>query len=170
MLRMLLLGCVLAGLAACATTDDALLPWPGYDSISLTVGPCYGPCPIYDLVISSDGTVRFREGNYQGPRRLKTRNVGVEGYQAVAEALAPYRLPNRLPQCMVSSTDSQEYTIVWTSPSGGSETLPHYGGDTCPESEKLTLVIQTIPALAGVSDWLRDAQNSAESQWYGRGQ
>lgn len=168
MLRMVLLGCVLAVLAACATTDDALLPQPGYDSISLTVGPCYGPCPIYDLVIASDGSVRFRDRDYQGPRRLKRRDVGAERYQAVAEALAPYRPPNRLPECLISSTDAQEYTIVWTSPSGGSETLPHYSGDTCPESEELTQVLQTVPALAGVADWLRDARSSAERQWYGR--
>lgn len=156
MLRMLLSLTVVLGTTACATTDETLLPQAGYDTISVSVGPCYGPCPIYAVVIASDGHVRFQGRDYQRPRRLQAKFVGVARYQGVADALAPYRPPNRLPECLETSTDAQFYTIVWTDRAGTSTTLNHYSGDTCPESVKLSEVLRTIPTLAAVSQWLRE--------------
>lgn len=150
----ILLPIVLLGLMACASGPTEL-PQSGYDKISISVGACYGPCPMYNLVIASNGSVRFQDWGYQGPRgTVKTRTLGTEGYEAVADALAAYRPPNALPECLESETDAQDFTIVWTDRSGSSASLYHYGGDVCPASEELTRVLYTIPALSGVSEWL----------------
>lgn len=151
----ILLPIVLLGLMACASRGAAELPRSGYDTISISVGACYGPCPMYNLVIASNGSVRFQDWGYQGARGpLKTRTLGAEGYEAVADALAAYRPPNALPECLETETDAQDFTIVWTDRSGSSASLHHYGGDVCPASEELTRVLYRIPELSGVSQWL----------------
>ncbi|WP_125256786.1 DUF6438 domain-containing protein [Brevundimonas fluminis] len=151
----LLIVAVLTGLASCATVGDELAAEPGHDVIRVSVGPCYGPCPIYDLVIASNGVARFRARTFQRAGRVQTRVVGVERYEAVATALAAYRPPNTLPPCGEGWTDAQEYTITWTDRSGETVQLDHYSGDGCPESEALTDVLLTIPTVAGVADLVR---------------
>jgi hypothetical protein len=155
MLKYLILAATLLGLASCATADEVLAPQPGHDTIRITAGPCNGACPIYDLVISSDGLVRFRGGRDDTRSgEVKIQDVGQERYQAVTDALTPYRPPNAIPTCSVWMTSSEFYTIVWTDPSGASTTLGHYGGFTCSESQELTRILMTVPAMLGIADWV----------------
>lgn len=147
---------VLLSLSACAAADKGLSPVAGADTITVSVGPCFGQCPIYDFAISSNGHVQFRSWNFEGPPNPKSRWVGADRYEAVASALAAYRPPASLPDCSESWTDAQTIDIVWTDRSGRAATLSHYTGDTCPDSEALSQVIETLPDLAGVSQWIKE--------------
>lgn len=155
MLKYLILAATLLGLASCATADEALAPPPGLDAIRLTAGPCSGAYPMYDLVISSDGLVRFRGGRDDTRSgEVKTRDVGQERYQAVTDALTPYRPPNAIPACSGLTTSAESYNIVWMDSSGATATLGHYGGFTCRQSQELTRILMAIPAMLGIAEWV----------------
>jgi len=161
MLKYLVVAVSLLGLVSCATANEALVPQPGHDTISITAGPCNGPCPIYELMISSDGLVRFQAGHegYGGRdranfRQIEARMVVPERFEAVADALAPYRPPNAIPACSELTTSAESYNIVWTDSSGATATLGHYGGFTCPQSQELTRILMAIPAMLGIAEWV----------------
>ena len=79
LLKLLSLICLLLVSATCGSVsfrNDNLganpnpEPIPSDTLITLKRGACYGPCPIYKLMISADGTVV-----YEGQRYVKTAGV-----------------------------------------------------------------------------------------------
>jgi hypothetical protein len=171
MLKYLIVAASLLGLVSCVTANEALIPQPGQDTISINAGPCSGTCPIYELMISSDGLVSFQAGHegYGGRDRTNFRQVRAikvvpEQFEAVAKALEPYRPPNAVPACSELTTSAEIYTIVWTDRTGATATLGHYGGFTCPESEELTRVILAIPAMLGIADWVTQTSEPRSSE------
>lgn len=155
MLKAITASALLLGLAACATapTGEA----PGGETIRLSVGPCFGFCPVYSVQVAPDGAVRFEGERHTTVQGLKEKTVSPGAYQAVARSLASWRPATGTSaetECEQRASDLPSYTVVWTSPAGAATTLRHDGGCMSPRNAQLKAVLQDIPAKLGIKPWL----------------
>lgn len=157
MLKAIAASALLLGLAACATPAASGGSGPGRETISLSVGPCFGFCPVYSVSVAPDGAVRFEGERHTTVKGLKEKTVTPGAYQAVARSLAAWRPAagtTAQTQCEQRATDLPTYVVTWTDPAGVKTTLNHDGGCMSQSNAELKAALQDIPAKLGVEPWL----------------
>ncbi len=101
----------------------------------MSVGPCFGFCPVYEVAITHHpkGAVNFNRSRHTavlGERRPRARPGS---YRAVADGLAPFRPAEGTTaqvECDALVSDAPSYQITWTSADGRATVATHRGG--CP--------------------------------------
>lgn len=91
-LRLTALVAAFTTLAACAvhpgSVKETSLP---ANAIAISVGPCFGFCPVYIVSVTAKGSVEF-EGVWNTVQLgRQTREAGPAGYAKVSQALTGYR-------------------------------------------------------------------------------
>ena len=72
---------------ACATAPAAA----PVETITFETGPCFGACPVYRLVLNSDGGGTFEGRRFTGVAGMRPIRVTPAQYRAFAAELAPLR-------------------------------------------------------------------------------
>lgn len=132
-------------------------PAPAAEDMQIVLhrGPCYGTCPIYDLIIDGDGTVTFRGARFVAPSGLGEHKAQLAPaqLQSLREAFMLsgfFALQDRYQR--PSITDQPSVTLTFRRGTVA-KTIHHSFGDlTAPV--KLLLLEDQIDELVGTRRWL----------------
>lgn len=148
-------------LVACAGNSESARPAPTErDSISMTRGPCFGACPMYEVTVYGDGRVVFRGDRFVAQSGEHTRTIDpteAAALFAAADSIGFFDLPMAItpanPEaCGGSWTDmpSADITVWWA---GLHHEVAHYHG--CPKAPaSLTAFENRIDSVAGTAAWI----------------
>ncbi|AOH84926.1 hypothetical protein AWL63_14120 [Sphingomonas panacis] len=160
----------LAALGACATAAPGVAPAPAAGaptSIAISVGPCFGFCPVYDVRVAADGAVVFTGERHTAVLGTRERRAAPDVYRALAADLAPFRPADgstTAVPCTVSITDMATYTITWTGAAGQQTVATHRGGCREGAGRDLDVVLRAVPQRLGIEDWMRQTTRPGVSR------
>lgn len=139
---------------AAAQRSAATLP----DSIAYRAGPCMGGCPIYEVVVRSDGTGTFEGINFTAVTGRREFRVTPAQYRAYVRHLAPIR-PRRGvvsysgENCREFVTDSSSATATWADRRGNQGLSLNYGCDPR-RNRAMARRLMTAPDLLPIRDYI----------------
>ncbi|MDF0488547.1 DUF6438 domain-containing protein [Sphingomonas sp. H39-1-10] len=159
----------LPALGACATVSPEVTPAPaaGAPTIAISVGPCFGFCPVYDVKVAADGAVAFTGTRHTAVLGTRERRVTPHVYRALAADLAPFRPADgstAAVPCAVTISDMPTYTITWTGPAGQQTVATHRGGCREGEGRDLDIVLRALPQRLGIEEWMRQTTRPGVSR------
>ena len=146
-------------LGACAATThtgDAVASTN--DTITISVGPCFGFCPVYNVTVSPDGTVAFRGQRHTAVVGERHNHVKPASYHRLVTALSAFRPTTGSTSqvaCDATVSDTPSYTITWSGVQGRKTIATHQGGCPGGDGQRLDAVLREIPAQLGIADWLQ---------------
>jgi hypothetical protein len=146
-------------LSACSTTGTApagASKMAQQGSISYSVGPCFGFCPVYSAVLSPGGTVSFEGKRHTTVLGVRTREAGPMAYAQVSALLAPFRPTSGTTAkttCEVEASDGSTYQIIWSMGDGRRTVLDHGLGCRSASNDRLNEALRQIPEKLGIADW-----------------
>ena len=163
----------LAGLAlltSCATLpqDDAAAPdMNGAETIAISVGPCFGFCPVYNVGIVPKGKITFEGLRHTVVLGERQREAGAAAYRALSADLAPYRPQtgtSTAVECEAAISDTSTYTITWTDPHGNQTVARHHRGCSSGPGRALDGLLDSMPSRLGITDWAKQITRPGESR------
>jgi len=137
------------------------------DTIAVSVGPCFGFCPVYTVALSPAGTVTFTGERHTAELGEKTRQASPAEYRALATALAAYRPATGTTgetKCDQRISDQSHSRITWTAPDGTVTTLEHDKGCRSAENDRLNALLQDLPTRLGIEPWARQTTRPGVSR------
>jgi hypothetical protein len=155
---------LLASLNACATTGDRGVDRPSHASdasvaaITVSVGPCFGFCPVYDVTVSEKGDVHFSGKRHTAFVGDRDRTGGAAVYGALARDLATFRPADGTTaqvECTAAISDTSSYTIIWTAADGRKTVATHQRGCIGGPGKALDGVLAKLPGDLGIADWAK---------------
>ena len=154
------LASALLSLGACAATGTPpeTAGQPAAETITVSVGPCFGFCPVYTVSVSPAGMVTFNGERHTTELGEKTRDAGPAEYRALATALAAYRPATGTTgesQCDTRISDQSHTRITWTAPDRTVTTLEHDKGCRSAANDRLNALLQDLPTRLGIEPWAR---------------
>jgi hypothetical protein len=160
----------LVALGACAThqlpMETGAAPVPA-DTISVSVGACFGFCPVYKVSVSPDGTLRFEGERHTATLGVRERRAGPQAYRRLTADLAPFRPAHgataEVP-CDAQVTDTSTYVVTWTAPDGSITTAQHQGHCPSGPGQALDAVLRDLPQRLGITDWARQTSRPGASR------
>ncbi len=163
------IGALLIALAGCSTMNAPATGGAGpvKETISYTVGPCFGFCPVYSLEVSPGGHVAYNGERHTAVIGAKERDAGENAYGDTAKALAAFRPADGATadtQCEQRRTDAQHYVITWTKADGTKTVLQHDRGCMSAKNTELNKALDEIPAKLGVADWAKQQTEPGASR------
>src|SRR3546814_1641195 len=118
--KSVLASVVLTALGGCAAVTPGAVPANGTNvpaSIAISVGPCFGFCPVYDAKIVADGIVSFTGTRHTTVLGTRERRAAPDTYHKLEADLASFRpaagATTEVP-CGAEISDMPTYTITWT--------------------------------------------------------
>ncbi|WAC46785.1 DUF6438 domain-containing protein [Asticcacaulis sp. SL142] len=151
------------GVAALVLGGCAAMPMGGAtpdatETLSVSVGPCFGFCPVYKVSMTPQGLVSYDGERHTAVLGARTLDKGPRGYRAVSQKLSafkPTRGQTADTQCEQRISDQQHYRIVWTAADGTETVLQHDKGCRSPANDQLNKVLESLPQTLGISDWAK---------------
>lgn len=137
------------------------------ESISVSFGPCYGYCPVYDVRIGSNGSVSFHGERHTAVLGDRTVRKSANTYRKAACLLASFRPSAGTTadtQCDDRATDHPHYRIVWKDANGQEAVLLHDRGCRSSANTRLNTAIDQLPNLLGVSRYAKETQRPGTSR------
>lgn len=155
----------LAGCSSPAAHAPVAAP-PAMATIAVSVGPCFGFCPVYSVTVTTGGTITFDGERHTAVLGRRQREGGAVSYQRLSAALAPYRPASGSAQtaCDQKISDQAHYTIQWTAPDGSMTTLEHDKGCRSAANDGLNAALQTLPGQLGIEPWTRQLTRPGASR------
>jgi hypothetical protein len=159
-----------SGLAGCAAgtpsvaTDSKV---DGVRSVSVSVGPCFGFCPVYDLAMDADGTVRFHGVRHTAVSGERSRRAGPDAFRSLATDLARFRPADGTEgrvECDAAVSDTSSYTIGWSGPDGRRAVATLQSGCPAGPGKALEAILRDLPGRLGVGDWAAQTTRPGESR------
>lgn len=160
----------LISLGACASTPQVVTNPPlagSSETIAVSVGPCFGFCPVYDVVLSPNGDVHFSGKRHTAEVGDRDRRSSPEVYRAVADDLATFRPADGTTEhvpCAAAISDTSSYTITWTAADGRRTVGTHQRGCSGGPGQALDSVLATLPNRLGVAAWARQTTRPGSSR------
>lgn len=127
----ILIAAALALPAASAAQPRRATP---VETIVFEAGPCFGTCPVYRVVVNSNGTGTFEGRRHTAATGTRAFRITPRQYQAFARQLAPLR-PARGTiryageRCRSTATDLPSAEVTWRSRRGTQSLYFYYGCD-----------------------------------------
>lgn len=146
-----------AALSACAMIP-ADTPPVGAETISYSVGPCFGFCPVYTVAVTPDGHVAFDGERHTATLGKQEKDGGAQAYRTMSNALAVYRPATGTSadtECESRMSDQQHYRIIWTAPDGTETVLQHDRGCRSKQNDQLNKTLEGLPSKLGIADWAK---------------
>ncbi|ESQ78943.1 DUF6438 domain-containing protein [Asticcacaulis sp. YBE204] len=159
-------GLLASGLAGCATMSGAPAVAIDKETISYSVGPCFGFCPVYAVEVAPSGHLKFTGERHTaeiGPKELDSGKA----YATIAKALNAYRPADGTTaetQCEQRISDQQHYRIVWTKADGTQTVLEHDKGCRSPQNDALNKALEGLPAQLGIEAWTKQTTRPGVSR------
>jgi hypothetical protein len=160
----------LTALGACASVAPGWAPAAGTrapSSIAISVGPCFGFCPVYDVKIAADGAVSFTGTRHTAVLGTRERQAKPQAYRAIASDLAPFRPAGggmAAIQCAVEVSDMPTYTITWIDSAGQKAVATHRGGCREGKGQSLDAVLRELPQRLGIGEWMKQTTRPGVSR------
>lgn len=155
-------------LAACVATTHTGGATAQVDGpVTISVGPCFGFCPVYEVTIRPDGTIDYvgqRHTMVLGDRRGR---VGAATYRELMTDLSAFRPATGSTaqiECAVAVSDTPSYTITWSEPSGRKTIATHQGGCSGGAGQRLDAVLEKLPDRLGIAEWMRQVTRPGVSR------
>ncbi|ESQ88684.1 DUF6438 domain-containing protein [Asticcacaulis benevestitus] len=163
------IGALLVSVGGCSTLNPQ--PSDGaaqqQETISYSVGPCFGFCPVYSVAVTPEGHVAYLGERHTAVLGAKGREAGEKAYDGAATMLAAFRPADGTTadtQCEERRTDAQHYVITWTKPDGTKTVLRHDRGCMSAKNNALNKALDEVPAQLGVADWAKQTTESGASR------
>lgn len=128
------------------------------EAITLSRGPCFGFCPVYQVSVSPGGRVDFegiRHTSVIGPR---SRSAGKDAYRKVRHSLAELRpetgTSHEFP-CPAGHTDTSLLTFEWVSPHGQRTIFRYRMGCPSPHGVRIEKLLAEQLGILQVTEWTR---------------
>ena len=137
------------------------------DSIFVSLGPCFGYCPVYDVQIGSDGSVSFHGERHTAVLGDRTVRKSASTYRRASRLLATFRPTAGTTadtQCDDRVTDHPHYRIVWRDSNGQETVLQHDRGCLSPANARLNAAIDQLPSLLGVGRFAKETRRPGTSR------
>ena len=155
-------------LAACAATTHtgsatAKIAGP----VTISVGPCFGLCPVYEVTVSPDGTVDFVGQRHTAALGERRGRVGAASYRALLTDLSAFRPVTGTTvqiECTAAVTDTPSYTITWSDPDSRKTIATHQGGCPGGAGQRLDAVLQSLPDRLGIAEWMQQVTRPGVSR------
>ena len=166
----LLAPAALLALAGCdmgARPRAAATPAPAMATIAVSVGPCFGFCPVYSVAVTPGGTITFNGERHTAVLGQKLREGGPAAYRALSAALAPYRPATGTvaeTPCDQTVSDQARYHITWTAPDGTVTALDHDRGCRTAAGQALNAALLAMPDQLGIEPWARQTNRPGASR------
>jgi hypothetical protein len=127
---------ILLPIAMALPAASAAQPRPAtpVETIIFETGPCFGMCPVYRVVVNSNGTGTFEGRHHTAVTGTRAFRLRPGQYQAFARHLAPLR-PARGTiryageRCRSTATDLPSAEVTWRSRRGTQGLYFYYGCD-----------------------------------------
>lgn len=157
-------------LGACAADSAGVgsTPAPAAgETIAVSVGPCFGFCPVYQVSIAPGGAVAFvgeRHTEVIGERKAA---AGAATYTAVARDLALFRPADGTTarvECEAAITDTSSTTITWTDAAGRQTVATHQRGCSGGPGKALDDVLGALPERLGIAGWAKQVTRPGVSR------
>ncbi|ATI79972.1 hypothetical protein A6768_08105 [Sphingobium yanoikuyae] len=163
----------LLALGACATVpgspgeETEQGSGPRKETIAVSVGPCFGFCPVYDAKIAPDGTVTFHGERHTATLGDKSRVAGKGTYASISASLAPFRPTDGttgVVPCDAAISDMSSYTITWTDAQGLKTVATHQQGCSGGPGQALDRILKDLPDRLGISAWAKQITRPGTSR------
>ena len=168
---------LLAGLATTVALSGCVTPThtappdvgavPPAGTITVSVGPCFGFCPVYEASIAPGGTVRFTGRRHTAVLRSRSIRADTMPFRRLERDLAPFRPAAGTDvevECTAAVSDTSSYTVVWTEASGTRTSATVQAG--CPGGAGHTLgeILRDVPTRLGIVEWSRQMMRPGASR------
>jgi hypothetical protein len=159
----------LLGLSACADGDrpSASAPPPSAETIAISVGPCFGFCPVYQATVTPAGKVGFSGERHTAVLGARERDAGADVYRALARDLAPFRPADgqtAAVECEAAISDTSRYTITWIKPDGSKTEATHQRGCSGGPGKALDAILRDMDQRLGIADWAKQTTRPGVSR------
>jgi acetamidase/formamidase len=132
------------------------------DQITLERGACFGPCPIYQVTIASDGTVTFAGRNYVKTKGTATAQIKSEDFSKLVSEFEKLNYFSLRDQYVNTSDGCNGFMTDMPSAktsislNGRNKSVSHYYGCRGPEIiPALTALERKIDEIAGTEKWIK---------------
>jgi hypothetical protein len=158
-----------AALTGCAAGSGAerVAALVAGEVIEISVGPCFGFCPVYNVRVGPDGLIVFNGERHTAVVGERRRSAGPEIYPTLADDLAPFRpTPGTegVVACDAAISDTSSYTITWTDTAGHRSVATHRSGCTGGPGLALDQALHDLPSRLGIGDWARQVTRLGASR------
>jgi hypothetical protein len=157
-------------LASCATDlghPHSPAPANRASRISISVGPCFGFCPVYSVTIGSDRWITFSGERNTAVIGNRQRMADPKLFARVAANLEPFRPADGASDrvaCSAAISDTSTYTITWITADGRRTVATHQSGCAGGPGKDLDDVLKALPAQLGLDGWARQVTRPGSSR------
>jgi hypothetical protein len=142
-------------LPACAAVAPTATP---AETITFETGPCFGACPVYRLVVNSDGSGTFEGRRFTAVTGTRPFRATPAQYRAFARQLAPLRPANGSVRyageaCRSMATDLPSAEVTWRSRRGTQGLYFYYGCDM-ERNGAIGERLSAAPGLLPIGDYI----------------
>lgn len=135
------------------------------EAVTVSVGPCFGFCPVYDMTVGSDGVVSFVGKRHTAVLGERRRKVGSGAYRALAQELAAFRPASGTEervQCDAEISDTSAYTVRWQRSDGDATVATSQSHCRSGPAARLDAILRGLPGRLGVGEWARQTTRPGE--------
>lgn len=137
------------------------------ESIAVSVGPCFGFCPVYDVTLRSDGLVSFTGTRHTAVLGKRTRRGAPSLYGDLKTELAPFRPADgetATIACAAAISDTSTYTITWTD--GAGRRTAAILKSRCPAGpgHELDAILGRLPQKLRIDAWTKQTTRTGTSR------
>jgi hypothetical protein len=157
-------------LAACATTPGGQAsptPSPLKETVTVSVGPCFGFCPVYDVSVTPGGLVQFTGTRHTAVLGHQTRDVGPGAYVDFARDLLRFRPAtgtDTAVECSAVVSDTSVVTVTWTSTDGTKTVAKVQSGCPSGPGKALGELLRDLPLRLGIAGWAKQTTRPGVSR------
>lgn len=142
-------------LPACAAVPPAGTP---VQTITFETGPCFGACPVYLVVVNSDGGGTFEGRRFTAVTGTRAFRATPQQYQAFARQLEPLRPAAGAVRyageaCASTATDLPSAEVIWRSRRGEQSLYFYYGCDM-EANRAIAERLSAAPGLLPIGDYI----------------
>ncbi|WP_457318328.1 DUF6438 domain-containing protein [Stenotrophomonas sp. P5_B8] len=151
---------LLLALAACSSPQTPPREADLIDQITLKRRACYGTCPVYEVSVASDGSVRFIGQGYVQQHGVAHATIAPEHWQRLLTAVEDadfFSLQRRYAPhdgCIEGMTDQPSYRISVSRAGKVKRVVVYEGCKSTPALEAASRLGRMIDAELGTARWI----------------
>ena len=147
-IRIGLLAVAVTAMAACSPADKGVVQGnTGDPVISLSEGPCFGTCPIYNMTIRPNGTFTLFGERFVRDTGVQEGAIGADAWGEAVNALEAANFwsveANQTPANLTNChTDAPTARITWRTEDGREKTLTYDAGCGVRKTQDLVIALR----------------------------
>lgn len=137
------------------------------ESVMVSVGPCFGFCPVYDVEIRSDGMVAFTGKRHTAELGVHARRGPAKLYADLKAELAPFKPADGQTAtlaCTAAMSDTSTYTVTWTNGAGVRTTAALTSRCPAGPGHELDAILGRLPERLGIQAWAKQTMRPGASR------